>query len=248
MVKNKILAFHGKKSSGKNTLCNFMTGFYLYGNNMIDAFDIQDGKLYIEQGEVKGILDIENMSSTYEGGEFAARNIWPYAKIYAFAEPLKEICIELFDCPRNLVYGSDADKNTVMEHLLWENMPGVTPDKSGPMTIRQFLQFMGTEVMRKIWGPVWVNSLIKRVEAEESDISLVSDLRFDNEAEGLKNSANDVKIIKLTRCISEDNHASEQYIDDKYVDVVIDNANMTIEETCQELLKHLRAWGWVVEK
>lgn len=278
MVKNKILAFHGKKGSGKNTFCNFMTGFCLAGNGIVESFDLHDGKLYIEQGETKGILDLEKVKDTYEGGEFAARSIWPYAKIYAFAEPLKEICVELFNCPRHLVYGSDEDKNTVMSHLLWENMPGVvccdssnwmsilgsdytekdvnkvlrgldlTFHTEGAMTIRQFLQFMGTEVMRKIWGPVWVNALIKKVQEEESDMSLVSDLRFDNEAEGLKNSDNDVKIIKLTRSISEDGHISEQYIDDKHIDAVIDNANLNVAQSCELIVKHLRDWGWAVEK
>lgn len=274
MVKNKVLCFTGKKGSGKNTLCNFMTGFCLAGNGIVESFDLHEGKLYIEQGETKGVLDLEKLTETYEGGEFAARNVWPYAKIYAFAEPLKEICIELFNCPRHLVYGSDSDKNTVMPHLLWENMPGVLvlddsasydevfgnldaygmsdhftfKEKGGPMTIRQFLQFMGTEVMRKIWGPVWVNALIKKVEEEESDMSLVSDLRFDNEAEGLKNSDNDVKIIKLTRSISEDSHISEQYINDKYVDAVIDNANLGVAQSCELIIKHLRDWGWAVAK
>lgn len=244
MFMGKILCFTGKKSSGKNTFCNFMTGLQLKSNNIIDNFDLHDGKLYIEDGEAKGILALEKLADTFESGEYAARNIWPYAKIYAFADPLKDIAIELFNCPRDLTYGSDEDKNTIMPHLLWENIPGVTHDP-GPMTIRQFLQVFGTEVMRKIWGPVWVNSLIRRVENEESDLSLISDLRFDNEAGGLRESGHDVKIIKLTRKISDDNHSSENYIDDKYVDAVIDNQNLTILESCQQLVNHLQEWKWL---
>ena len=33
--------------------------------------------------------------------------------------------------------------------------------KAGPMTSREFMQFLGTDVMRKIYQPVWVVVVLK---------------------------------------------------------------------------------------
>lgn len=57
-------------------------------------------------------------------------------------------------------------------------MPGVVTDEddwkglwqeenlyyhaAGPMTAREFMQYFGTEVMRKMYEPIWVNSCIKK--------------------------------------------------------------------------------------
>lgn len=40
-------------------------------------------------------------------------------------------------------------------------MPGCEK-KRGCMTSREFMQFFGTEIMRKIHEPIWINSCIKK--------------------------------------------------------------------------------------
>ena len=49
--------------------------------------------------------------------------MWPYVKLYSFADELKRICVELFNIPYECVYGTDEQKNQPQEHLLWDNMP-----------------------------------------------------------------------------------------------------------------------------
>ena len=273
----KIIGFAGRKNSGKNTLCNFMTGYQLLANKVVDKFDItQSGQLYIEQDDTKGVLNLEAHKTSPEFYSWAAYNVWPNAKIYAFAEPLKELCIDLFDLPREVVYGTDEQKNTTfIEHIRWESMPGVicnqefyeaglknnygngvkelfskmTYHDPGSMTVRQILQFMGTEVMRKIWSPVWVNKMQKTILEEKSMLSLVCDVRFDDEAQGLldlKSEGFDVKIVELTRTkTSSDKHSSENGISPGLADFVLDNQNMSLVESCNVLAAKISEWGWV---
>ena len=62
----QILAFSGKKGSGKNTLCNFLHGYQLKSFGIIDYFEITDeGELVIEtlvrdeQGKEKMSKDLK---------------------------------------------------------------------------------------------------------------------------------------------------------------------------------------------
>lgn len=262
---NKVLAFAGKKGSGKNTLCNFLTGYQLRSNNIVDSFDVtNDGKLYIEQGEQKGVLDLDLYRVNDDFYQWASFNVWPYAKIYAFAEPLKELCIEFFGVPREIAYGTDEQKNsTLVPHMLWENMPGViTPGKleesiakelglsvraEGSMTVREILQYVGSDIFRKMWNPVWVNMLQKTVKVERSTLSLICDARFDNEilgAKALEKDGFDVKVVELTKGKNTDKHISENGFTGVGVDFVLDNANMTLPETCRVLVEKIQEWGW----
>jgi len=281
-MRQKVLAFCGKKGSGKNTLANFLTGYQLRANDIIKDFSLDDkGRLfavYDANGkDAEGLLDLNR--NDFDFGVYASQSIWPFVKTYAFANPLKDICHELFEIPRELLHGTDEDKNTVMGHLRWENMPGVTclPDREwakifdsnyndqniqyacellnltyrtpGPMTVREFLQFMGTEVMRKIYGPVWVNLLKRQIQAEQSILSIITDCRFENEIDGLKSfpsESHDVKIVYLTRYITNnDKHVSENLEGLKYADFVLDNMNMSLTDTCVALQKKISDWGWL---
>ena len=305
-MKNKVIAFTGKKGSGKNTLANFLVGYQLRANEVIKDFSLDDnGKLHAvyEIGDGKtaeGLLDLDR--DDYDFSLHASQSIWPFAKTYAFATPLKEMCVGLFGIPRELVYGTDEQKNTLVEHLRWENMPGVIITENvrlwtfgnsenkiiatetliekvknalatgnntsivwgpelefeqsnsviyhapGPMTSREFMQFLGTEVMRKMYGPIWVNFLTKQVQEENSTLSIITDLRFPNEDDGLRSldsSKYDVKIVGLTRCIdSEDKHTSESLFDEVKKDAVLDNANSDLLTTCQQLTECMNDWGW----
>ena len=72
--------------------------------------------------------------------------------------------------------------------------------KKGKMTGREFLQFFGSEVCRKIYEEIWVSRLIKDVESEASLLAVIDDCRYPNEAEAIQNAGFDIdrKQIKLT--------------------------------------------------
>jgi len=261
-----IIGIAGKKQAGKNTVANIMHGIFLKKNGMISDFNIDwRGRLYVfttningEQGW--GEFDISRKDEEFLG--WADNNMHPYIKLYSFADTLKLIAVNLFKIPEESVYGTDEQKNQLQEHLLWENMPGVIcypnyvecgnathgdidpnnigliTHKTGSMTAREFLQYFGTNIMRKIFEPIWVEDTIRRIKLEQSLISVIADVRFENEANAI--IENGGKLMKLTRNISNDNHSSETSLDnypDKNYDFIIDNSdkNFTIENLTQEI-------------
>jgi hypothetical protein len=118
----------------------------------------------------------------------------------------------------------------------------------GPMTAREFLQYLGTDIMRKIHDPIWVNRLIKDIKLEEPTIAVVDDVRFLNEIEAIQDAGGIV--IGLNRCPFESVHSSEQVVKDHWnkFDYVIDNQELGIQDTCVEVIKILEQAGWVSEK
>ncbi len=134
---SNIIALCGKKGSGKNTLCNFLHGYQLKSLGIINDFYLNNnGELIINaktldenMQEVNTDLMIDVTRTDLEFGEWAAYNVWPFIKHYAFASCLKEIGEKLFDVPKECLYGTNEQKNRVIPHLLWENMPGVITQK-----------------------------------------------------------------------------------------------------------------------
>ena len=112
------------------------------------------------------------------------------------------------------------------------------------MTGREFLQFFGSEVCRRIYEEIWVSRLVKDVESEGSLLAVIDDCRYPNEAEAIQNAGG--KVIRLTRSNYNDSHKSENAFGEDYeFDAVIDNQNMTIQETHVELINAIEEWGWL---
>lgn len=251
---SNIIVFCGKKSAGKNCCSNFLHGYQLKSYNIIEDFGIREdtGGLIIkakslnenaDEETTEGEIDITR--DDLEFGEWAAYNMWPFIKNYSFATELKAIAMGLFNIPRECVYGTDQQKNQKQEHLLWENMPGLKDKKkTGPMTAREFMQFFGSEVMRKMYDNIWIDRTLKNIKTEDPQIAIISDCRFDNEAIALKKAG--AKLVYLTRSVYADDHISENGFQTfTEFDTIIDNKDMTIQETHQELIKAIDSWGWI---
>jgi hypothetical protein len=135
----KIIGISGRKQAGKNTTANIFHGLVLehYGLAQKWAID-DDGALKVLTHDSVGNLGWGEFDVTRKDDEFASyanENMWPYVKLYSFADELKRMCTYLFDIPHEHVWGTDEQKNTVQPHLLWENMPGVvTPDNYSSLT------------------------------------------------------------------------------------------------------------------
>ena len=112
------------------------------------------------------------------------------------------------------------------------------------MTGREFMQFFGSEICRKIYEEIWVSRLIKDVESEGSLLAVIDDCRYPNEAEAIQNAGG--KVVRLTRSNYKDSHQSENAFDKDYeFDAVIDNNDMSIQETHVELMNIIEEWGWL---
>lgn len=246
-----ILAFAGKKQSGKTTASNYITGHLLKKNNVVKDFGVDEkGRLNVftntqdEAGEEKEQwvrLDLTSRSQDYI--QYASYNIWPFVRVFNFADPLKSICVDVLGLTEKQVYGSDDDKKSLTNYS-WEDMPGVVtllppPEKkdkniegrlgdyykkledgtiyheAGQMTAREVMQFFGTEIFRKTNPNIWVDTCFKFIEQEQVPLSLIGDCRFVNEVEAIQKRGG--KVIKLANQFveqdEEDLHPSEVELD-----------------------------------
>jgi len=265
-----IITIAGSKQSGKSTLGKFIAGFALTqmgrrnpGQGYPTSFDItDDGKLIVNSSVTNaageevldyGELDLERRD--YDFVQFAEAKIWPWVRIYNFADLLKEIGHTVFGLEWNQLYGSDDDKNQLTK-IKWHDAAkfldrkdkkelvkreGVLKDY---MTGREFMQFFGTDICRELYDNCWVESCFRRIQAEQPAIAIICDCRFQNEVDFAK--ANGAHVIKLTRQPFESKHRSEteiQRIPAEEFTAVIDNANMTIREKNQATLDVLYQLG-----
>lgn len=239
-----VLGFSGEKQSGKNTCCNMAVGAMLAGLDVIKTdeegqgwmINPKDGSLWVSNiygnKSAAGILDM--MNDDPKAQDFLYRHIYPYVKIYAYADLLKETLINIFNIDRKKIYGTDADKNELTPYK-WEDMPGVVTTKfedkwgntlddynliyhkPGHMTIRELMQFFGTDICRKMYENVWVEGLLRRIVAEDPLVALVCDIRFPGEIDGVKSIGG--KVVRLTKTNPDKGtHKSETVLDKKNYD------------------------------
>jgi len=204
-----IIGLAGLKQSGKSTTCNILHGIVLKERGMISEYSIgKQGELLIKTPDLTewSVFDINRKDEEFVA--FAEKEMWPYVKSYSFADPLKTIATELFNIPHKNVYGTNKDKNQKIKHLKWRNMPTWRSSKLvDSMTAREFLQYFGTDIMRKIWEPVWCSGTINKIVKEDSQLAIIADVRFPNEVQSIKD--NNGYVYWMKRAVFEDTHASE---------------------------------------
>jgi hypothetical protein len=221
-MNTKIIGISGRKQSGKNTLANYINGDILKKRGMVQDFSIsQKGELKIltctEDGESNwGIFDVTRKDESFVS--YAERELWPFVKLYHFADYLKKMSIDLFDLRPEQVYGTDEDKNTPTDY---------------DMTSREFLQYLGTDVMRSIKNTIWVDYTIKIIQQEKPLVSIIPDVRFPNEVEAIKEAGGIV--VRLDRNVYDSPHQCESSLDQENFDwndfdVILKNNDIKIEE------------------
>lgn len=121
-------------------------------------------------------------------------------KLYALADPLKQACSIAFGIPVENFY--DIEKKEVVDPF-WG------------ITLREMLQKFGTEAMRNTFGvDFWTKRathFIKYADKHDTDLLIITDIRFDNEAQWIEDQ-NGVLIFIDRDIPIEDKHghASEQ--------------------------------------
>ena len=232
-----IIGISGKKQAGKNTAANYFHGLVLRNRGMVEDFNIDSTgglviKTDVDGDEEYGSLDVTRKDSSFV--EYAHHNMWPYIKLYSFADGLKLLCMEFFGLTHEQVYGTDDQKNTETK-IEWANTPtwkngGLLFAPRDNMTARELLQYFGTDIMRRMYNNVWVDYAIKNILREKSNISVIADVRFPNEVEAIKSAGG--KVIRLTREFAQDSHSSENALDKENYDwsnfdYVVNNTDMT---------------------
>ena len=220
-----IIGISGRKQAGKNTTANILHGIVLKEQGFIKDWSIGgQGQLMIDpnDGGEWGEFDITRQDNDFVS--WADNNMWPYTKLYSFADNLKAICTELFNIPSECVYGTDEQKNQIQDHLLWEN---ISTNRTGKMTAREFMQHFGSEVCRKVYQPIWVESCLNKIKKEQSELAVIADVRFPNEVKAIEDAGGIV--VRLTRSIYDDNHSSEVALDNHPFTNYIDNSNENLD-------------------
>lgn len=151
----------------------------------------------------------------------------------SFAEPIRKFVADLCSYTRQEL---EAKKEEV--HPVY----GQTP--------RMMMQTLGTEWGRNtIKDSIWLAGLLLRLAASGADSIVISDLRFDNEAEAIREAGG--VIIHLARGVRGvvDSHASESGVTVAENDYYIPNKGTIADldaEIC-ELILHLEFMGWCDE-
>jgi hypothetical protein len=222
----KIIGFGHFKQSGKSTSCEFLRQEILGMKELCQLPDFAVGEPLL--------------NSPMQ--EFCKYN---EAKIYSFADKLKEFCVDVLGLTKEQCYGSDDDKNS-LTHMKWEDMPTWTNQSYdyGLMKAREVLQYFGTSICRKMYPNVWIDATIRQIQKDNWDFALIADCRFRNEAEAIQKVGG--KVIGFTRRpFPEDNHSSEVDLIGYPFDALIDNRDMSVDKKNEIVLNTIKEWGWL---
>lgn len=136
-----------------------------------------------------------------------------------------------------------------MQEMIYARIKPVYERPSNFVKDRFLLQFLGTEWGRQtisdtIWVDLWKLEIDRFYKAANNlavePIFVVDDLRFDNEAEAVKSLGGHIIQIVSTKVNDRNvvpgipNHTSENGIDLKYIDYIIEN-NGSIDDLKQSL-------------
>lgn len=235
-----IIGFSGKKQSGKNTCANFIYSTILAKLkickkiNINHAGQIQVSDLFAKL-EYAGIFDPTHTHLDDYIIKQVFEKVDPHIKLYSFADSLKkDVCMNVLGLKYDQCYGTDEEKNQLVE-CYWPNTPN-------PMTAREVMQYIGTDIFRAMKPDVWTSSIIRKIQQDSPKLAIITDCRFPNEVESIK--TNGGIVVRLTRNIYDSSHISETILDANQYDwsnfnYVIDNANLDIYQQSIEVEKIL---------
>lgn len=104
-----------------------------------------------------------------------------------------------------------------------------TPAGTRVISGRQFLQRYGTESHRDVFGSdFWIDAVLP-VGRDDCDVLVVSDVRFENEAERIRDRGGEVWRVTRPSLANASSHSSEAGLPAHLVDVEIANAG-TLED------------------
>ena len=181
----------------------------------------------------KGELSIEDVCKDYKSHEWwlEEQSDWEIRK---FAGKLKDIASHLTGI--DIEDFEDQDfKKTNLGREWW-----TTCDEGyQPMTVRDFLQKLGTDALRNgLHDNVWVNALM--ADYDEDSNWVITDTRFPNEAQAIKDKGGIVIRVDRPGVKPINTHPSETGLDNWKFDYTIANVSdiFDLKQTVEQILKH----------
>lgn len=253
-----ILEFAGKKQSGKSSAAQFVAAYVVSqvaranpGLPLPKSFtQDEDGEIIVkaykkeESGEYStenGVLELSRKD--VEFAEFASQYIWPYVKIYSYADPLKRFCMEVFGLTFEQCFGTNQEKESPsivrrkdMEAVINTEIPG----DGEYLTAREVLKYFGTNVCRSMYKNCFIEATLNKIFEEEPELAIIDDCRFSNEVYLPKRVG--ALVYKLDGRGIADSHESENALDEVPAadfDAIIQTHNLSIKEKNQLILDSL---------
>jgi len=160
--------------------------------------------------------------------------------IIAFADPIKEMIRLMFpNLPKKVLYGSSQLRNEAIPHAFKDGIP---------LTIRQLLIDLGTGTGRSYNENIWIDNFDARLEKllknKNNKMVIVTDVRFRNEFDHLKNQG--FHMIRLLRNNKNMiNHVSETnqdgILNEEFDDVIHNNGSLAeLKTRVIEIVSHLK--------
>jgi hypothetical protein len=157
-----------------------------------------------------------------------------------FADPMKEAVAALWGITRKEV---DDYKEEPGEIPLVEVHITISDKYVYTYTWREHLQRFGTNMGRRVLGEeIWIDQLFEGQNWSDGDHIVISDVRFDNEAEALKRVGGWIIQVVRPDLVDDDEHESEDGIDPDNIDYVIinDDSLEHLQECVDEVLTDIR--------
>lgn len=115
---------------------------------------------------------------------------------------------------------------------------------SGPLTGREVMEQVGTEIFRRLYEDIWTLHCLKRIKKDSSTLAIIDDVRFPNEAKAIRKAGG--KLVHLNRTTEEskrNTHKSNVSLDDyQGYDLFINNQFHNIGDTNKILIQNLYHW------
>lgn len=220
--KSLVIVISGRVGAGKSYLANLYAIEYA-------KIGFPDSKITIDR---KGNMKDSHGSPVVLHGPNPTSHTEYGVRIFSFADSLKEVCINLLGIDTKLVWGDQKAKNT-LTHILWDSLPlsirwsnakhrWQNPftwfsHRSGPMTVREVLQVVGTDWFRTLYPDAHINATKNVIIKGDYGLSIVCDGRFLNETIGFPNSLESdwcvTKTVRLDRKTTDSQHPSETALD-----------------------------------
>lgn len=215
-----IIGIAGNKQAGKDTICKIIQGIEIYDR-------IGPKKEPSEEpntDKVEFVLEYLNNPN-------GLQSFWQRKQ---YAGKLKECAAIILGC--NVEdFEHEFFKQGIIPWIqkeIAQYPEGVRGAVSGfvnfvkqPITVRELLQKLGTEVGRNIDTDIWVNALMNEYDTPINYTEpywIISDVRFPNEKKAIEDRGGVViKVVRGTE--SKDTHASEIALNSTHFDIIIYN-------------------------
>lgn len=149
-----------------------------------------------------------------------------------FAKPLKDLAIATYGLTHEQCWGSDEDKNTLTS-VTWSDLGFLPSGHGGFLSARRVLQSLGVQ-MRERFPGIWANAPFKKSWASDTQVVVIPDTRFEDEALNFKEHGGIV--VRVTRDrMPVDNHPSETALD------TFDGWDFDIQNRTDKLALHAEA-------